>query len=105
MIIVYKMNDTKQLKSITLYKPNALFWKAFEWNTPPNKMKVRMTRKHNNHTPQTNPRYLEEVPQNIYSNKNIRKTIKAKQPALSLFLFKMSAKLKGHKVMQNKSKT
>ena len=40
--------------------------------------KVSMIRKYHNHTMQTNPWHCEEEPQNIYSNKNICKAIKAK---------------------------
>ena len=43
-----------------------------------------MIRKYYNPTSQTNPRHREEESQTIYSNKDIRKTIKAKQPARSL---------------------
>ena len=45
------------------------------------------------HTLQTNPRHREEEPQNTNSSQDIRKAIRAKQLAVSLFLVKIIAKL------------
>ena len=51
-----------------------------------------MVKKYHNHTLQTDPRHREEETKNTYSHMTSG-SIKAKQPALSLFNVKMIAKL------------
>ena len=66
-----------------------------------------MIKKYHNHTPQTNPRHIDEATEHWLSQ-DIRMTVNVKQPALyspDLFPINMIAKQEGHKVPNSKTMT